>query len=109
MCMISLMLTYRDHTPTMALAETRLGRPLREALLGDFRAMTTAEICERLDIAPRTLERWMARLGLERRTVIVEVHDSDGTPGDLARVENNDGPDPLTLASDEMGVEAQGG
>ena len=93
----------------MELAEARLGRPLREALLTEFRAMTSAEIGRALGVSPRTLERWMVRLGLERRSVIVAVHDDDATSGRSGRGENHEGLDPRPLPGEIVGVEAQGG
>lgn len=82
----------------MELASIRLGRPLRVALLTDLAHVPNDEIAERLGISSRTLERWLERLGLERRSVIVEgVHTENGAtspdahgkphPGDTADVE----------------------
>ncbi|MEQ8834249.1 MAG: hypothetical protein RIB67_07365 [Miltoncostaeaceae bacterium] len=76
-------------TTAMELAEARLGKPLREALLGEFRSLTAAEICRRLDISRSTLERWMGVLGLERRVVIVPIdHGADATPAPSGQAEN---------------------
>ena len=72
-------------TPAMRAHEMRLGRPLAEVLVEDYGDRDLAQIAADFGVSTKTVMRWLARLGLQRR--LVSVHDEDGTPAGVAAQE----------------------
>lgn len=65
----------------MRLLEHQLQRPLREVLLNDFADSPIEEIADHFQVSVRTIERWLDRLDIERRLVLVErqIHEPESS------------------------------
>ncbi len=84
-CILCIMSTAQTLPPAMRAHEIRFGRPLREVFLdGHYDGMSREAIAADLGVSLRTLENWMARLGLGWQRVLVDLHEPEPVTGSTA-------------------------